>query len=92
MLSIQLQRSRTCYRGPLTTNRKGVNELRNQYRRSSIVRAVDLRDRRQRLVAQGYIPAMRTPRLWLVSRRVLERLLEQGEFAVTLRDQQAMGE
>jgi excisionase family DNA binding protein len=46
----------------------------------------------QRLVAQGYIPAMRTPRLWLVSRRVLERLLEQGEFAVTLRDQQAMGE
>ena len=46
----------------------------------------------QRLVAQGYIPAMRTPRLWLVSRRVLERLLEQGEFAVTLQDQQAMGE
>ena len=46
----------------------------------------------QRLVAQGYIPAMRTPRLWLVSRRVLERLLKQGEFAVTLQDQQAMGE
>jgi len=34
----------------------------------------------QRLVAQGYIPAMRTPRMWLVSRRVLERLLERGEF------------
>lgn len=46
----------------------------------------------QRLVAQGYIPAMRTPRLWLVSRRVLEKLLEKGEFAVALQDQQAMGE
>jgi len=44
----------------------------------------------QRLVAQGYIPAMRTPRLWLVSRRVLEKLLEKGEFAAI--DPQAMGE
>lgn len=34
----------------------------------------------QRLVAQGYIPAMRTPRLWMVSRRVLERILERGHF------------
>lgn len=34
----------------------------------------------QRLVAQGYIPALRTPRLWLVSRRVLEDILERGEF------------
>lgn len=34
----------------------------------------------QRLVARGYIPAMRTPRLWLVSRKVLERILERGEF------------
>jgi len=48
-LSNQPNRTAEACREPLTTIRKEVNELRAQYRRSSIVRVVDMRDRRQRL-------------------------------------------
>jgi len=70
-----------------------VNELRAQYRRSSIVRVVDMRDRRQRLGLSSdrmadylevadckHVSAIEIGRCMKLSQAVVQRILAAGEF------------
>jgi len=92
-LSNQPNRTAEACREPLTTIRKEVNELRAQYRRSSIVRVVDMRDRRQRLGLSSdrmadylevadckHVSAIEIGRCMKLSQAVVQRILAAGEF------------